>query len=127
MAPPNGNKYAEKYTRDEVLDKIELVKEKLIKGSVSSIHKAYISEGIYSTLVAYWKNDRFKNDEDVLYAIKEVSEIGHELLRGNMLEGTVNATAAIWIDKTVYKTKESDDPKSQNIIINYTDPKSEDE
>lgn len=109
-----GNSNAEKYPREEIINIMSRITEGLKKGKYSSIHRAYLSEGIYSALVDYWKK-RFSDDATVLSAIKTVSKLGHELLRSNMLDGTVNSTAAIWIDKSVYKSSEKTEDEKERI------------
>ncbi|MCP4343493.1 MAG: hypothetical protein GY799_32610 [Desulfobulbaceae bacterium] len=124
MAAEEGNKYAEKYSPDDIIFTMDEIFDGLKNGTVSSIHEAYIKEGIYSSLVASWKKTH-ENNADVLTAIKRVSEMGHEVLRSNMLLGTVNSTAAIWIDKTVYKTKEQPVEENKTIVIRKVNSETE--
>ena len=115
MPAPKGNKNREIYIPEDIVELMDKVCDGLLDGSYSSIHRAYLDNGIYSSLVGERKRIH-KDNSIVLDAIRRVSKIGHEVLRCNMLDGLVNTTAGIWIDKTVYKTKEAEEKKENQKI-----------
>ena len=95
MAAKKGNKYAEKYTKKEVLRLINVVYVYAQNNSSFYLNTVLRQYDLYAELWSIWKR-RFEADNEVLQAIKRVEDLIQENLYNGALINRFNPTMAIF-------------------------------
>ena len=107
MPAPKGNDYAEKWTREAVLDALSEIESEAQQKTCLWLGSALVKTGLYRAVWAYWK-EKFTDDDEVFETIKKVEQIFEDRLFSMALKGDANPTIAIfglknnhdWKDKT---------------------------
>lgn len=106
MAAPKGNKYAEKWTEETVLEKLSEIEVYAKKQTTLWLGSALVKAGLYFDVWDYWKT-KFKDNAKVFRTTKKIEAIFQDRLFSKALNGDVNSTVAIfglknnhgWTDK----------------------------
>lgn len=113
MAAEKGNKYAQKYTLEEWVDKLNEIYKDACNGNIWSIQEAWIKNDIRPSTVKWWINK-----EKELLAIKEdINDAIIANVNRNCLTGEMNVTAGIWRMKMLGE-KEKQEIVNTNVNLN---------
>lgn len=113
MAAAEGNKYAEKWTKETVMEKLLLMVESAAKEDCYYIGSALAEIGLYNQ----WYSEmaiKFKNDEDVSETIKKIDQLFEAKLVGKALKGDINPTITIFTLKNKHNWKDKSEVDSNN-------------
>ena len=122
MPAPEGNNYAEKWTKETVLQTLDRIEAEAKKPSCAWLGSALVKVGLYKDLWAYWK-EKFEDDDEVFRPIKKIEQIFEDRLFEKALKGDYNQTMAIfglknnheWRDRTEVERTE------RKVYENLTD------
>lgn len=95
MAAKKGNKYAEKWTKNEVMKMINAVYVYSQNNSTFYLNTALRQFELYADIWRHWKQ-RFEEDFEVIRAIKRVEDLIQENLYNGALVNRFNPTMAIF-------------------------------
>lgn len=113
MAAELGNKYAEKWTRDAVLEILAQILELSKDKKVFYIGSALAKVGLYHEWYSYVA-DKFKDDIEVFHTIKNIDQVFEAKLVDNTLEGELNPTMAIFTLKNKHEWKDKVETENHN-------------
>jgi len=100
-----GNKYAEKWTEETVLNKLEEIKKIIHNDDVNYIGTALVKVDLYRDVWSDWKH-KFVDNELVSRTIKAIEHYFESKIYEKALSGQVNATVAIFGLKNNYNWKD---------------------
>lgn len=106
MPAPKGNKNAETWTREAVIEQLAKIEAEAKKPSCLWLGSALVKVGLYRELWSYW-SEKFKGDDVVFQTIKRIDQYFEDRLFAKAAKGDLNATIAIfglknnhgWTDK----------------------------
>lgn len=102
---PKGNKFAEKWTEENVTKILKKMKRKAIEDKVPFIGIIFRDMGYYRELWHYWKT-KFKENEKVFNLIKNIEGIIEANLVESGLYGDTNNTMSIFVLKAHHNWKD---------------------
>ena len=124
MAAKEGNKYAEKWTREETMSFLEKVANKAIESNSYHLQRLIIDSGGYATLWAYL-SEKWANDKEVFDTIKRIEQIMESNIVNDALTGDIKGQAmAIFYLKNKHDYKDQSEIK-QNISLGIDADKEE--
>lgn len=131
MPAKKGNKYAEKWTKTEVLAMLAKIEKEAKKPSCLWLGSALVKVGLYKDIWVYW-SEKFRSDQDVFRTIKRIDQIFEDRLYSRAAKGDINATMAVfglknnhyWTDRRELDHTTAGHPMSglKIEIVNATDP-----
>src|SRR6056297_474812 len=105
MAAEIGNKYAEKWTEEKVLEKLEHIHERVINEKIPFVGIIFRDMGLYRELWYHWKK-RFQDNSKVINLIKKIEENLEANIVESGLYGKTNNTMSIFVLKAHYGWKD---------------------
>lgn len=120
MAAEIGNKYAEKWTKEAVMDTLKVMYESAKMPGIYYIGSALAQVGLYNQWYSEMA-EKFKEDEEVSEMIKRIDQAFESKLVGKTLQGDLNPTMAIFTLKNKHQWKdkqEIDQNTNMNIVWN---------
>lgn len=122
MPAAEGNKYAEKWTREATLEKLTEVMKCVESASCVYIGEALALCGVYGQWYSAMA-DKFKDDDEVSETIKRIDQAFEAKLVGKTLKGELNPTMAIFTLKNKHQWNDKSQKEvtyPQGVSINYT-------
>jgi len=109
MPAHKGNKYNEKYTRNDVVEKLNSIVDGLYNSTFPTYTHALLANRLYPQLVDQWMNTTYKNDAEVIVLIKQAKGIAPSALYRSTCDQTIQPTAGLfglkaqygWVEKGV--------------------------
>jgi hypothetical protein len=118
VAAKKGNKYAEKHSRDDIIEIIDSLIEMLVSGEATNLYSALKSKRLYHQKISQWSNIH-EDDQEVCDKIKELRGIAETAVMANTLDGEIPIAAGIFTAKAVYKYSDSSD---KTPVLNIVKP-----
>jgi hypothetical protein len=111
MAAAEGNKYAEKWTKEAVMEKLTELQS--IIETTTYIGEGLATIGLYHEWFSY-VGDKFKDDDDVFHTIKKIEQAYEVRLVKMTLKGEYNPTMSIFTLKNKHSWKDKTEVDSNN-------------
>jgi hypothetical protein len=102
MAAKKGNKYAEKWTKQVVLDHLAQILQDIEDNKLVYLAVALTNLGLYSEIWSIWSN-KFGDDKEVYQLIKRIESKIESNLVTRLLNNQCNAAGAIFILKNKHR------------------------
>lgn len=102
MAAKKANKYAEKWTKVEVIKALTHLNNYVITQNSFYLGSVLAENKLYNDIWQYWK-DKFFEDDEVIRAIKRIEDLIESHLLQQAAHNKINATIAIFVLKNNYK------------------------
>lgn len=124
MAGKKGNKNAEKWTKDIILDHLNRIFNDVEDNKIFYLGVALANVDLYSDIWGHWQ-DKFKGDIVVFRAIKRIEAKIEANLLSQAANNKINATIAIFVLKNKYKwsDKQEFDHTTQGDKITWNEVK----
>ncbi|WP_316817298.1 terminase small subunit [Pedobacter nyackensis] len=123
MAAKKGNKYAEKWTKQVVLDHLQQIFEDVEENKLVYLAVALTNLGLYSDIWADWKT-KFDSVDEVSRLIKRIESKIEANLVTRLLNNQCNAAGAIFILKNKHRMSDKQEidhtSAGQPFTINIT-------
>lgn len=121
MGAPEGNKFAEKWTRDEVLTRLWDMEITAKEEDCLYIGTLLVKYNLYKEIWSYWK-DKFKDDDEVFQPIKKIEQVFENKLFSGGLTAKYNPAIVIFGLKNNHKWTDQpqatvDDEKKQLLPL----------
>ncbi|RAJ24985.1 terminase small subunit [Pedobacter cryoconitis] len=102
MAAKRGNNYAEKWNKTTVIKALNKIYFHVEDNKVVYLAISLVDSELYPDIWQYWTT-KFKDDDEVIRAIKRIEAKIEANLLSQALTNKVNATVAIFVLKNKYK------------------------
>lgn len=113
MAAPEGNKFAEKWTRDEVLTLLWDMELTAKEEDCLYIGTLLVKYNLYKEIWSYWK-DKFKDDDEVFQPIKKIEQVFESKLFSGGLTAKYNPAIVIFGLKNNHKWTDQPQPAGED-------------
>ena len=113
MSAEKGNKYAQIYTLECWIDKLNKIYEDACNGNIWSIQEAWVKHGIRPSTVKWW----IRKEKELSDIKEDINEAIIANLNRNCLTGDMNVTAGIWRMKMLGE-REKQEIVNTNVNLN---------